>query len=47
MVTCPFCIGGRACLACLACPHCPDTADLMARLRDMMLVSPLRYGTQN
>ncbi|HTT52109.1 MAG TPA: hypothetical protein VMH35_11970 [Streptosporangiaceae bacterium] len=47
VVTCPFCIGGRACLACLACPDCPSAADVMARLRDMIVVSPLRYGIQN
>jgi len=23
VVTCPFCVGGRACMACLDCPDCP------------------------
>ncbi|HEY9243366.1 MAG TPA: hypothetical protein VIP48_15365 [Streptosporangiaceae bacterium] len=23
VVTCPFCVGGSACMACLDCPDCP------------------------
>jgi hypothetical protein len=47
VVTCPFCITGRACMACLDCPGCPDAAGLMGLLRAMTVASPLHYGATN
>jgi hypothetical protein len=47
VVTCPFCIGGRACMACLHCPDCPSPAELMELLRAVSVLRHRHDGAAN